>query len=401
VEHTYNPIQEVDRPSFGLFKRAAPRPGYALVLHREGHPLVVMRRPEERMTLGEAYWSNYLRLYWVDLGEHAMEIACPLPADTDAFTFSAVVHLRCAVDDPESVIELNVTDVRAALEPRVVDLMRGVSRGFPVERSAEAEQEIARTLREDVGARGFCRGVSVSVVSVKLDLEEAARRHVRELKEHERRHQADARVASLRHEREMDEARLQHEREVEAARRRHEVEMEESARRHRERMRQLEQDTKHAQLAGELELLRAQLEIQRSQQYLPLIQEGNWALLSLFLAQHPERLSEVISVMMGQQQLMLDKQIETLRFFLDKDVVEKSDFEDRGRQLLGHALEQLSAGATGRGTAAISPKLLLEGAGAAAEGPAADGAGEGGGEGGEPSPAEPGGGAAGADEAHP
>jgi hypothetical protein len=363
VETTYNPIREVDKPRFGPFKRVAPMPGYALVLHREGHPLTVMRKAEERMTLGEATWSNFLKIYWVDLNEHALEIRCQLPADTDAFSFSAFVHLRCAVEDPVRVIELGLTDVREALEPRVVDVMRNTSRRFPVERSAEAEQEVTAALREEVAGADFCPGLSVRSFTVSLDLEETARRHVRELKEAARRHDRDTEEAQREHERAMQQAQLQHVADIQAAARRHAVEMEESKRRHREQMARLGQDQAQAKLQGELEKLKAELEIERSKQYLPLILDGNWSLLSLFLAQHPERLSEVISVMMGQQQVMLDKQIETLHYFLDNDVVEKSDFENRGKQLLTTALEQLSAGiGLPPGSARIDPtKAALAG----------------------------------------
>ena len=400
VEDTYNPIREEEKPRIGLFNRVAPRPGFALVLQREGHPLVVLRRPGDRVTLGEALWGNHLRLYWIDTGEHSLEIRCQLPADTDAFSFSAVVHLRCAVEDPATVIDRHLTDVRTVLQEPVIDVMRGTSRRFSVEQSADAEREVAGALRERLSAPDFCPGMRVELVSVKLDLEEAARKHVRDLKEHDRRHSQDTHQAALRHDRELQEtkpqhqreveaarlvhekeveaARMLHEKEVEAARRRHQVEMQEAERRHHEQIAQLGFGREQTELQGELEKLRAEherfkaeQEIERSKIYLPMIQQGQWALLSLFLAQKPERVSEVISVMYGQQQMMLDKQLETLRYFLEKDVVEKSDFEERGRQLLSTALEQLSAG-IGVEKDAISPKLVLPGAGPATK-PAAEG----------------------------
>lgn len=308
----------------------------ALVVHREGRRLAVLQQPDERFTLGEALWSNFLKIYRVDVSEHALELQCHLPAETDAFYFFATVHVRCAVTDPLTVVELGITDVRVSLEPRVVDVMREVSRKFRVEDSADAEQEVTKALRDRVRQPGFCPGLEVRNLSVRLDLEEAARKHVRDLKEQERQHLREVQEGDRRHLRELEEAA-----------RRHVWELEEAKRRHTEEVARFSYDLERAQLQGDVEALKARLEIERSEKYLPLIQEGNWSLLALFLAQNPAQVSDVVNVMMGQQQLMLDKQLETLRFFLDKDVIEKSDYENRGRELLSNALQQLSAGSKG------------------------------------------------------
>jgi hypothetical protein len=168
VQHTYNPIRELDRPSVGLFNRVAQLTGYALVLHREGQPPAVMRRPEERMTLGEATWATSPKVYWVDVSEHALEIRCRLPADTDASDFSASVHVHCAVDDPLKVVELRIDDVRVALEPRILCVMRAASRGFPVERGADAERAVAEALSARMRTLDFCPGLTVRSISVEL-----------------------------------------------------------------------------------------------------------------------------------------------------------------------------------------------------------------------------------------
>ncbi len=325
MEQSYDPIKEVmDKPRFGLFKpREAPGPGLALVLHREGRPLVTMRQPEDRLTLGEAMWSNFLKVYKVDTSEHTLELQCSLPANTDAFDFLATIHLTCAVTDPTHVVERGVRDVRVVLEPKLMDVMRRVSRRFRVEDSADAEHEIANQLRQTAEAADFCRGFGIQGVTVKLELEAEARNHVRELKA--------------------------------------------GARRHTEEMKRLRQAKERMKLQNEIDQLKAQLDIARSEQFLHLIEKGDWSMLALYLAQNPERVSEVIKFMLSQQHLMLDKQIEALKFFLDKDVVEPSDFEERGRKLLRNALDQLGAG-LGSGGAGIASHLFLPGEDAGSEG---------------------------------
>ncbi len=301
MEHTYNPIQELPSPRIGLFQaREAPEPGFALVVHREGRPLMVLRPPNDRLTLGEVLVGSIRKIYRVDVSQHTLELQCHLPADTDAFHFFATVHVKCEVIDPKVVVDRRLNDVRTALEPVLVETMRAATRKFSVEESAEAELEVTQALRERERTHGLCPGLRVTSVAVRLDLEEAARKHVRALKEAQRRHREE--VEKLGHDKEL------------------------------------------VGLQSEVARLRAQLDIVRSKEYLPLIQEGNWSLMALHLAQHPDDVSGVIQVMMGQQQTVLDRQLAALRLLLKEDVVEASQFGDAGKRLLATVFKQLTAG---------------------------------------------------------
>ena len=65
---TYNPIiSKEEIPRLRLFQpRPMPEPGIALVLFREGQPLVTLW-PGDRLTAGEVRWGNYKMIYKIDI----------------------------------------------------------------------------------------------------------------------------------------------------------------------------------------------------------------------------------------------------------------------------------------------------------------------------------------------
>src|SRR6266511_5079007 len=127
---TYNPILgEESAPKRAMFQhRHGPEPGVAMVVHREGRPLVLLRTPTDRLTAGEAWWGSIKTVFKVDVSDHKLELTCDLPCEAHAFQFGARLQFTCQVKAPVEVVERRITDATETLEKDLVDAMRDVSR---------------------------------------------------------------------------------------------------------------------------------------------------------------------------------------------------------------------------------------------------------------------------------
>lgn len=310
MANTYNPIiSSDDIPRFRLFKsRPAPEPGVALVLYREGQPLVTLW-PDDRMTAGEAKWGNYKTAYKVDVTEHSFTFDCTLPCESDAFDFQAHVQVTCSVDDPALIVDRNLTDARDVLEPLIVRTMRGISRDYDVRESAAAEEAIAQA----IGTESYDVGLELSRVVIELSLEEDARAHIRDL-------------------------------------------------------RRIERDKERERKEAELDRQRDEFEMERTKMkmefYAPLIREGQWQLLALQLTNHPEDVASVADMLRRQRQTEMEQQLEALRIMLEEDALEGFQMEDAGKRVLRRFVDnfapELETPALGEGE---KPESLPKGTG--------------------------------------
>jgi len=276
----YDPIiDKEDAPRIRLFQRPpTPEPGVALVLFREGQPLVTLW-PEDRLTAGEARWGNYKTIYRIDVTEHSFSFNCILPCESDAFDFQAEVQVTYAVDDPATIVERKVTDARAVLEPLIIATMRSVSRDYDVEKSAAAE----RAITEAVHAKAYDVGLKLSRFVVNLSLEDEARAHIRRLKELERdkeRERKEAELGRLRHQLDIDQMRM------------------------------------------------------KMDFYSPLIEGGHWQLLALQLSNRPEDVATVAKMLSQQRQAEMDHQLKALKIMLEEDALEGFQMEEAGKRVL-------------------------------------------------------------------
>jgi len=280
MANTYNPITGKEGiPRFRLFQqRPAPEPGVALVLCREGQPLVTLW-PEDRLTAGEAMWGNYSSAHRVDVTEHSFTFDCTLPCESDAFDFQAEVHLTCYVDDPAVVVERNVSDARGVLEPLIVRTMRSISRDYDVQEIAAAEKAITQA----VSAESYDVGFVLSRFVVELSLEEEARYHIREQIEwHKERERKEAELASQRDALEMERRRM------------------------------------------------------KIDFYGPLIRGGHWELLALQLTNNPEDVRSVAQMLDEERGAQMEQQLVALRIMLEEDAVEgfQLQVKDAGKRVL-------------------------------------------------------------------
>ncbi len=282
---TYNPIigkEEV--PRLRLFQpRPTPEPGVALVLFREGQPLVTLW-PGDRLTAGEVRWGNYKTVYKIDVTEYSFSFNCALPCESDAFDFQAKVQVTCSVDDPVIIVQRNVTDARAVLEPLIIGTMRNISRDYDVEESAAAERAIIQAVESEA----YNVALKLNRFMVKLSLEEDARAHIR-------------------------------------------------------RLRQIERDKERERREAELEKLRDELTIERMRMkmdfYSPLIKEGHWQLLALQLTNHPEDVATVAQLLSQQRQVEMDRQLKALKIMLEEDALETFHVEEAGKRVLQRFVE--------------------------------------------------------------
>ena len=291
MSETHNLIIGKETPRLRLFRpRPVPEPGTALVLYREGQSLTTLW-PGDRLTSGEVAWGNYKTIYKVDITEHSFSFNCTLPCQGEAFEFHAQVHATYSVENPGLIVERNTTDAYAVLRPLIINTMRNVSRRYEVEQSAEAEEAIIKSVLEE--SRKYDTGLKLVRFVVELSLEDDARNHIRRLKQIKR-------------------------------------------------VREIESEQ------AELEKQRIRLEEERTQMkmefYAPLIREGQWQLLALQLANHPDDVAAIVQTVHQRRQAEMENQLKALKIMLEEDAVEVYQMEEAGKRVLQRLVDSFGAG---------------------------------------------------------
>lgn len=273
-EATYNPLLGVEELE-GWFPRI-PRdqPGVALVLQRDN------QRPEVVWPMGTGspdpappFRGRVRQVYRVDVADHPVRLTFDLPSKGDAHRFEAALHFTCVVRRPEEVVLRSIRDAGAALRPVLEDAMRQVSRRYQIEDSAAAEHAVrAELLRREEDA-GFHPAFALRQVSVSVDLDSTARWQAEEVRKarHQGRMQDDEAGGTIR----------------------------------------------------------------RAKQYEALVDEGEWGMLRLALAQNPNRLPQVLQAMRNGADARFQNGFQALKFLVEKRVVEPQDIPQSLRDLLG------------------------------------------------------------------
>ncbi|GAA2644511.1 PE-PGRS family protein [Streptomyces lunalinharesii] len=204
--------------------------------------------------------KRYTAVYEIDMGVHNCTVLLLLPSDNDAFDFTAEVELTWQVFRPQKFVASGERNVPALLRRRLEQLMYPVTRGFAIDRSADAEHAVCQVLAS-VGELGDEAGLRTSC-AVRLRLDDAAIAHRRELR---RIRYADEQL-SRSHDMAMREDRLMAERNVERARHDHELVM----------------------LQGRQDEEARRLEAEKIRYYEYHLQHGGVTMWALHLAEHPE-----------------------------------------------------------------------------------------------------------------
>jgi hypothetical protein len=279
-EDTYNPLLGVEELE-GWFP-SIPRDlaGVALVLQRDHQrPEVVWPMGSGPPDTGPPFRGRVRRVHRVDVADHPIRLACTLPSRGDAHRFEADVHCTCVVRRPEEVVLHHITDAGAALRPLVEDAMRQVSRRHEIEDSAGAEQAVRAELQRREEDEGFHPAFALRRISVSVDLDSTAREHADDVRR--RRHQN-----------------------------------------------RVDDDD-------------ANRTVQRADQYRTLVEEGEWGMLRLALAQHPNLLPQVVQAMRNGADTRFQNGFQALKFLVENRVVEQDDIPQHLRDLLGIDMSRL------------------------------------------------------------
>ncbi|WP_019359036.1 hypothetical protein [Streptomyces sp. AA1529] len=258
--------------------------------------------------------SPYTAVYEVDTGVHTFTTSLSLPSENDAFDFTAEVELTWQVSGPQQLVASGERDVPAFLKRRLQRLMYPVSRGYPIDRSGEAESAVCRViarageLGEDVGLRTSC--------ATRVRPDAAAVAHQQELR---RMRYADTQMG-LSHDMAMREDRSRAERNKELARYEHELVM---------------IDGRHQEEARELETAKISC-------YESYLQQGGVAMWALHLAQHPEDSRLVMENLRKDQLDLIRNQSEAALRVLKEGTPEDYQRAGLNKQAVG-IVEQLLA----------------------------------------------------------
>lgn len=117
--------------------------------------------PPVRPTRAGAAAKRYTSVYEVDMGVHLVREEIGLPSDDDAFEFAVTVELSWQVVDPARFVASEDRDVPRLLISELEQAARPVARGYPVSRSADAEQALLREVPAQ-GALGTRAGLAVT-----------------------------------------------------------------------------------------------------------------------------------------------------------------------------------------------------------------------------------------------
>lgn len=290
-----DPVREVR--SLGRFEYVRHRPPtYAeralVFLTSAGRSQTYL--PNQQPTRGELVSSNFRTLYEVEMGIQHMSLEHRLPSAGDAAFFSAETDLTWRVVDPARIVEQQVRDVRALVEPRLLTRMRRESRRHAIEGSAAAEIAVMEALAEEPLAQA--EGLEIRC-DVRLSLDEEALKQLSSLRD------LDYTKQRTNSEHELTRLLTHNEQEV----------MED-----------------------------------RSMFYARLLAQGDMERWGAHLAQNPGDIPLAISSIRDDEREASSNQIRIIEQFLDRGVIEDHVLEEASRAALETVKERLTDAGRGR-----------------------------------------------------
>lgn len=282
-----NPILGKEEfPKISFFKpKPSSEPGVALVLYRDNGSSMALQ-PGHTLTSGDIAWGNYKGFYRVDVAEHNFYFQVSLPCERDAFSFEANVDVTYYIAHPNIIVDRQIKDPEAVIKTHLIEVMRTISRKYTTKDSEKAEKAINR----EFGSGMLVSGIAATKIISDLRLDAKAQEHLRQLEE-------------------IDNEKIR-------------------------------QKAEH-----DLNLMRDQFEIERQKMkmefYTPLIQQGQWQLLALHLAQNPGDVATIANLINQQRKIDFDNQLSALKAFLDGDVIEGFQVEGVAKQVLQRLVDNL------------------------------------------------------------
>jgi hypothetical protein len=120
-------------------KRTVHRPWVARVFVKGNGQLDVFSWTKQPTT-GELVWGGYRSVYDVDLSLRNLTLDITLPSAGDAFVFRTEVDVQWRVEDPETIVNKGLRDIRPLMVPRLLAGLRQSSRALAASDVETAEK---------------------------------------------------------------------------------------------------------------------------------------------------------------------------------------------------------------------------------------------------------------------
>lgn len=378
---TFRPYEEIERPGLGMFGGlpSAP-PGTVLVVDREGQPLRALMAHDDRLTAGETRFGRVRTLYRVNVAETRVEFDAELPCKDGDGAFTARLGFVFRVDDPVAVVRRQVRDAVEVLVPLIRESARQVCGRYEAEQRKEAEAEVLAVLRETESARRHDDAFLVVRFWAELTPDAAATEYLRSLKEDRRtgsrqssqaelelaRGTHEARLAGQKAEQEAELGRQKAALDAQHARLTAEFETELFTRRQWQQEQEAKLEAERLKLELENAALRARLREQevrgelrieelRTDQYIRLLERGDFAVLAMRLLQEPDTIHQVAAQLAQQRGAIARQQMEALQILLQNDALEGWDVSDKAKAVLNQLLDSWTATARQIQAGAVAP----------------------------------------------
>ncbi|GGY94793.1 PE-PGRS family protein [Streptomyces nitrosporeus] len=249
--------------------------------------------PPSRPSRADLTTRRWTSVYEVDMGWHEYSAVLTLASSDDAFLFEVSLNCSWQVRDPGAFVASGERHVPGLLQRQVEETVRPVLRGFPMEDSAKAEQEVQRAL-EAAGSLGAGAGLTVRC-GIQIRRDEEALEHARQLREIEfARQKLDPQHALL-----MREDELAAERALAQGAQQHRIELQNQNLGHE---RQLNQ--------GRQELELQEIEAKKIQFYAYHLERGGPTAMAFQLARHPQDARLVMENLREDQLRALNNQFQ-------------------------------------------------------------------------------------------
>ncbi|MFL6140470.1 MAG: hypothetical protein ACJ72N_01195 [Labedaea sp.] len=245
--------------------------------------------------------TPYRLAFEVDVSDHHDVIDCALPGRGDVFFFQASIIIDWRVTDPVAVVVRRTRDGLTLCTDHLVDRMRDITRQYPIEESAAAEQEIRRVLANSPIT--LPEGITMHAVRPQLTIDDTARTA------------AQAAVAANRN---SVLAVIKGRAEIGQAH-------------HEQALRSIEQD-------GEL------VRRQRSRDAIQEALQGNYDPIAIHLGQHPDQTGDLLNMIRADFQAGEQRRDNLIMELLRRDLIQDIDVADLNSSLLGGAANAYRTG---------------------------------------------------------
>ncbi len=289
--------RSLNRRFFGLkVERPKAEPGKVLVLSG-GHGNIVLW-PGQKPTPGEAAWGAYNSVYEIDMGARDLSFVTSIPARGGDAAFQLTFSAGYKVSDPIRVINEQLVNPEPLLRRVITESSSRVTEKFDIEDSTEA----LAAIREMLDKKRYTEKLpfDLNAVNVKLDLDSHAKDFLNQRRQQKRQAILAQESGSL----------ISSTAEAGKLKQRYDLELQ-------QRQEEFDVQIEKMRVEGALAIQRMRMEV-----YRPMIEGGMWAVLVQQLAQNPDDIDKVSSLILQMHQQQSGADLSMLQALLDGDMLE-------------------------------------------------------------------------------